>query len=269
MIRVAINGAAGRMGRRLVDLAAGEADMQVVAALEQAGQAALGRDAGELAGRGSVGVPVSSEWTGAADVLIDFTTPAGTMRRLPDAVEKGTALVIGTTGLDEAQKRKIEEAARKAPVLLAPNMSVGVNLLFRIAGEVAAALGDAYDIEIVEAHHRFKKDAPSGTALKLAEEIAKATGRDITKDAVYGRQGNVGERTKKEIGIHAVRAGDIVGDHTIVFSTLGERIELTHRAHTRDTFARGALRAARFLVGKKAGMYAMRDVIGMKIATSA
>jgi len=261
MIRVAINGAAGRMGRRLVALASAEDGMQVVAALEQAGHPDLGRDAGELAGCGHIGVTLSSEWRAAADVLIDFSTPGGTMLCLAQAVERGVAVVIGTTGLDEQQKQQITEAGKKVGVLLAPNMSVGVNLLFRLVGEVAAALGEDYDIEIGEAHHRFKKDAPSGTALRLAENICAATGREIAEDLVHGRQGLVGERRKKEIGMHAVRAGDIVGEHTVIFSTLGERLELTHRAHTRDTFARGALRAARFLAGREAGMYGMGDVL--------
>ena len=261
MIRVAINGAAGRMGRRLVDLASGEEDMRVVAALEQASHADIGRDAGELAGRGPIGVVLKSEWDAAADVLIDFSSPEGAMARLAEAVEKGIAVVIGTTGLSDAQKAEVEAASKKIPVLPAPNMSVGVNLLFKLASQVAAALGDEYDIEIIEAHHRFKKDAPSGTALRLAEEIASATGRDLAKDAVHGREGKKAQRKPGEIGIHAVRAGDIVGDHTVIFSTLGERIELTHRAHTRDTFARGALRAALFLAGKPAGMYGMSDVL--------
>ena len=249
------------MGRRLVGLASGEEEMRVVAALEQAGHADLGRDAGDLVGRGPVSVVLKSEWDTAADVLIDFSTPDATMKRLAEAVEKGVAVVIGTTGLSDAQKAEIESASKKIPVLLAPNMSVGVNLLFKLAAQVAAALGDEYDIEIVEAHHRFKKDAPSGTALRLAEEIASATGRDLAKDAVHGREGKNAQRKPGEIGIHAVRAGDIVGDHTVIFSSLGERIELTHRAHTRDTFARGALRAASFLAGKAPGMYGMEDVL--------
>ncbi len=261
MIRVAINGAAGRMGRRLVDLISDEKDMQVVAALEQAGHPDSGRDAGELAGRGAIGVTLKAEWDVPADVLIDFSSPPGTMARLAEAVEKGCALVIGTTGLTGVQRAEIEKAAKQIPILMAPNMSVGMNLMFRLAGEAAAALGDDYDVEIVEAHHRFKKDAPSGTALRLADEIARATGRDLAKDAVYGRHGRDAQRKPGEIGVHAVRAGDIVGDHTVVFSTLGERIELTHRAHTRDTFARGALRAARFVAKKRPNLYTMNEIL--------
>ena len=263
MIRVAINGVAGRMGLRLAALGSAEEDMTIVAGLESAGHPALGRDVGELAGIGPLGLAVTTAWEGEADVLVDFSTPAGTMARLPEVVTKGTAAVIGTTGLTDEQKAAVARAAEKVPVLLAPNMSVGVNLLFKLAGDVARALGDGYDIEIVEAHHRFKKDAPSGTALRLAERIAEATGREVATDLVHGREGAVGERTGREIGMHAVRAGDIVGDHTVLYSTLGERIELTHRAHTRDTFVRGALRAARFVAGKPAGLYGMQDVLGL------
>ncbi len=261
MINAAINGAAGRMGRRLVALATESDEMTVVAALEAAGHALTGRDAGELAGVGSIGVPIAAEWESAADVLIDFSAPVATMARLAEAVDKCTPVVIGTTGLSDEQKGTINQAAEKIPVLFAPNMSVGVNLLFKLVGQVAQALGDEYDIEITEAHHRFKKDAPSGTAMRLAEKIVAATGRDIAADLVHGRQGAVGERTKREIGMHAIRAGDIVGDHTVLYANLGERIEISHRAHTRDTFVRGALRAARFLTGKQPGMYGMADVL--------
>ncbi len=261
MIRVAINGAAGRMGRRLVDLISRERDMRVTAALEMPGHPDLKKDAGELAGCGRLGVPVTEDWSDTANVLIDFTSAAGLMARLPEAQEHGCAVLVGTTGLGDAEKAELAHAARRIPVLVAPNMSVGVNLLFRLVGEVAAALGSEYDIEIVEAHHRFKKDAPSGTALKLAEEIATATGRSLARDACYGRHGASAERKHGEIGLHAVRAGDIVGDHTVTFCALGERIEITHRAHTRDTFVRGAIRATRFLAGKKPGMYGMRDVL--------
>ena len=205
MIRVAINGAAGRMGRRLVDLVSHEPGMKVVAAFEQPGHPDLGRDAGELCGCGKLGVSLASDWTVPADVLIDFSLPAAAVARAAEAAGKGVALVIGTTGLTADQKAAVAAAAKKVPVLHSPNMSVGVNLLFRLAAEVAAALGEEYDIEIIEAHHRFKKDAPSGTALRIAEEIAAATGRSLAKDAVYGRHGASAERKPGEIGIHAVR----------------------------------------------------------------
>jgi len=261
MIHVAINGAAGRMGRRLINFVHGEEDMTLAAALEWEGCEILGTDAGEAAGCGALGVKITADWPGPADVLIDFTSPAGTLARLDEAVKKKAALMIGTTGCTESEDALIAKAAEKVPVLHAPNTSVGVNLLFDLVGQVAGALGEDYDIEIVEAHHRFKKDAPSGTALRLAENICAATGRTVAKDLVHGRQGITGARTSKEIGMHAVRAGDIVGEHTVAFCTLGERIELTHRAHTRDTFARGAIRAARFLAGKNPGMYTMADVL--------
>lgn len=264
MVRIAINGAAGRMGRRLVDLISREHGMCVVAALETAGHPDLKKDAGELAGCSRIGLPVSETWADSADVLIDFSSPAGLLARLPEAVKHNCAVLVGTTGLGDHEKTELAHAARHVPVLVAANMSVGVNLLFRLVGEVAASLGPEYDIEIVEAHHRFKKDAPSGTALKLAEEIATATGRSLAKDVSYGRHGVSAERHHGEIGVHAVRAGDIVGDHTVTFCAMGERIEITHRAHTRDTFVRGAIRAARFLAGKKPGMYGMRDVLSGK-----
>jgi len=262
MIRLAINGAAGRMGQRLVVLGSGEPDLRIVAALEAAGNPAVGRDAGEVAGIGALGVKIETEWHVPADVMIDFSTPAGTLSRLADAVERRCAAVIGTTGLTAEQRGRLADASRAIPILHAPNMSVAVNLMFKIVGEVAAALGVDYDVEIVEVHHRYKRDAPSGTALRLAESIAGATGRDAVRDAVFGRHGDVGERGPREIGIHAVRGGDVVGEHTVSFMALGERLEITHRAHTRDTFARGALRAARFIAGKPPGLYTMQDVLG-------
>jgi len=261
MIRVAIGGAGGRMGRRLIDLIAHETDMQIVAAMERSGHPAMGQDAGELVGVRKLGVPVTLDWVDPADILIEFTSPEATVAHACEAAHRGVAVMVGTTGLNDHQRQKLQECAAKVPLLIAANTSVGVNLIFRVAAEIAATLGDEYDIEIIEAHHRFKKDAPSGTALRLAEEIAAATGRHLADNAVYGRHGISGERPSKEIGIHAVRAGDIVGEHTVIYSTLGERIELTHRAHTRDTFVRGAIRAARFLVRQKPGLYTMRDVV--------
>ena len=264
MIRIAVNGAAGRMGRRLVALASAEPDMTVVAALDAPGHPLLGRDAGELAGIGSLNLPLQTEWGQDADVLIDFSSPDGALARLKECVQRKTPALIGATGLTDQQKAQIAAAADTIPVLLAPNMSVGVNLLCNLVGEVAKALGQDYDIEITEAHHRFKKDAPSGTALRLAEKICETTGRRIAADLVHGRHGQVGERTPREIGIHALRGGDIVGDHTVTFTALGERIELTHRAHTRDTFVRGALRAARFLAPQPPGAYTINHVLGLR-----
>jgi len=263
MIRAGINGACGRMGSRLVALVSQQDDMQLAAALEYAGHPALGRDVGAANGGPELGVELTAEPPDGLDVLIDFSTPDSTVARAAQCAAAGTALVSGTTGLTAQQKRALEEAAERIAVLTAPNMSLGVNLCFKIAPRMAAALGDGYDVEIVEFHHRFKKDAPSGTALKLAEEIARALGRDTHECLRHGRRGATGERTRTEIGMHAVRGGDVVGDHTVIFAAEGERIELVHRAGSRDTFCRGALAAARFIVGKAPGLYGMGDVLGL------
>lgn len=262
MIRLAIHGAAGRMGRRLVALASENPELRVTAAIDRSEP---GTDAGVLAGIGSIGVVVEPDWSASAkpEVVIDFSTPAGTRALLPRCVERGVAVVIGTTGLSEADQRLIDEAAGRVAVLQAPNMSLGVNLLFALAGEVARRLGDDYDIEIVEAHHRMKKDAPSGTALGIARSICEATGKDMGRTLVHGREGEDVPRARGTIGMHAVRLGDVVGDHTVHFASSGERLELTHRATTRDVFVRGALRAAGWLAGKPSGRYAMRDVLGL------
>jgi len=205
-----------------------------------------------------------AEIIGLCDVVIDFTAPEATLSNLEICKENKKAIVIGTTGFNTEQKNKIAKASNLIPIVFSPNMSVGVNLLFNLVKRTAEVFGDEYDIEITEAHHKFKKDAPSGTALKIAEIIANTLGRDLEKNAVYGRKGIVGERRRGEIGIHSIRAGDIVGDHTILFSTPGERIEITHRAHTRETFARGAVKAAKFVTSKKNGLFDMADVLGIK-----
>ena len=259
MIKVGISGATGRMGVNLVRLVLADAELKLVCAIERAGHPALGRDIGTEAGIGHVGVTLAAEPVAGMQVLIDFSAPDGTAGLVDFCAAHGIAMVIGTTGI-EGLRQKLADASRKIAILASPNLSVGVNLLFRIAAEIARNLGPDYDIEIVEAHHRFKKDAPSGTALKIAEEIAKATGRSLEKNAVYGRHGKPIERAPGEIGIHAVRCGDIVGEHTITYCTLGERVELKHTAHSRETFARGALRAAKFLHGRKPGLYTMADV---------
>jgi len=263
MLRIGINGAAGRMGRRLVALVAATDDMELVAALEREGHDALGRDAGEVAGAGRLGVPVTTTIEARPDVLLDFSSPESAVARARQCAKVGTALVVGTTGLDADQLSALKQAAEKVPCVFAPNMSVGLNVLAKLVKTAAAALGPDYDIEVVEAHHRFKKDAPSGTALKLARAAAEGLRRDLDEVGLYGRHGLTGERTPHEIGIHAVRAGDIVGEHTVLFGALGERVELRHVAHSRDTFARGALRAAHFAAGKKPGMYSMEDVLGL------
>ncbi|MBI2467405.1 MAG: 4-hydroxy-tetrahydrodipicolinate reductase, partial [Candidatus Rokubacteria bacterium] len=223
-----------------------------------------GRDAGEVSGTGSLGVAVTADPKPvlARDrVLVEFTAPEATVEHLRIAAAQGARAVIGTTGLAASQLRELTELARRTAILLSPNMSVGVNLAFRLLGLMAKALGDEYDVEITEIHHRMKKDAPSGTAAKMAEVIAEALGRDLGQVGVYGRHGIVGERGSKEIGVHALRGGDVVGEHTVVFSTLGERLELTHRAHSRDTFARGALRAIRVIATAKPGLYSMQDAL--------
>ncbi len=261
MISVGVNGAAGRMGRRLIALVGEADDLELVCAVEPAGSPALGEDAGEQAGVGTSGVAIAEDFSPGLDVLIDFSSPEGTSSALRFCLVHKKPIVIGTTGFSDEQRAEIDSAAHEIPCLTSPNMSVGVNLLFRLAAEVTRALGPEYDVEIVETHHRFKKDAPSGTALRLAEGVAGARRQVLSEVAVFGRHGRPGERGQGEIGIHAVRAGDVVGEHRVIFSSLGERVELVHRAHTRDCFARGALVAARYLVGRPAGAYTMADVL--------
>lgn len=264
MIKIIICGAAGRMGKRIILCAGAGRDLQVVGAVERAGHPDIGKDAGLVSGGEELGVRITSDLMAvveAGEVVIDFSAPAAVEKNIALVVKARKALVIGTTGLSEEQARRVEEAGGRVACVFSPNMSVGVNLLFRLAEEAARFLGDDYDVEIVEAHHRFKKDAPSGTAAQLAKLIARSLGRDLDKVSRYGRKGETGERTAAEIGIHSVRAGDIVGDHTVIFSNLGERLELTHRAHSRDTFARGALRAARFAASAPPGLYTMADVL--------
>lgn len=255
------------MGKRIVACALMEKDFRIAGAVERAGHPDLGRDAGEAAGEKKAGAPIQADLAGildSGDVVVDFSAAASAAAHATLCARRQTPLVIGTTGLSPAETAAVGQAAKAIPVVFSPNMSVGVNLLFGLARQVAAALGEEYDVEIVEAHHRFKADAPSGTAKKLAEEVAAARGIDLAQEGVYGRKGQVGERKRGEIGIHAVRAGDIVGEHTVIFSTLGERVEITHRAHSRDTFARGALRAARFVLSAAPGLYTMRDVLVKK-----
>jgi 4-hydroxy-tetrahydrodipicolinate reductase len=266
MADVVVAGAAGRMGSRLVALLRDEAGLGLVAALEAPGHPALGRDAGEVAGIGPTGVAIGADAAAAirADrILIEFSVPEATLEHLRLVAARGARAVIGTTGFSAAQRGEIESLARRAAIMLSPNMSVGVNVALKVLADMARLLGDDYDVEIAEIHHRFKKDAPSGTALAMGEAVARALGRDLAKDAVYGRQGLTGERTRREIALMSLRSGDVVGEHTVSFGTLGERLELTHRAHSRDTFARGALRAARFVAGAAPGLYSMQDVLGL------
>jgi 4-hydroxy-tetrahydrodipicolinate reductase len=266
MADVVVAGAAGRMGCRLVAILQGDKDLRLAAALEAPGHPAVGKDAGEVAGVGRTGVAITDKPEGAlgADrILIEFSVPEATLAHLRLVAREGGRAVIGTTGLSPAQREEIADLARQAPILLSPNMSVAVNVAFRVLRDMARMLGDEFDVEVTEIHHRFKKDAPSGTALRMAEVVAEALGRDLASTAVYGRHGLPGERTRNEIGIFSLRSGDVVGDHTVSFGTLGERLELTHRSHNRDNYARGALRAARFIGGAGPGLYSMQDVLGL------
>jgi len=266
MADVVVAGAAGRMGSRIVACLQGDADLKLRAALEAAGHAALGTDAGELAGIGRLDVPLTADPRAAivaGRILIEFSVPEATLAHLELVAAAGAKAVIGTTGFTPAQREKIADLGRRAAIMLAPNMSVAVNVAYQALTLIARALGPDYDVEITEIHHRFKKDAPSGTALAMAETVAAALGRDLAKAGVYGRQGLTGERTPQEIGVMSLRSGDVVGEHTVSFGALGERLELTHRAHSRDTFARGALRAARWIAGRGPGLYSMQDVLGL------
>lgn len=258
---IAITGAGGRMGQRLIALAKQDSQFTLAAALERPDHPASGKDAGTAVGIGPIGVPLSAELREKPQVMIDFTTPASMRHWLRLCRERGIALVIGTTGLGSEEHAAIDQAAADIAVLQAPNMSLGVNLMFKVAAEIARRLGDDYDIEIVEGHHRFKKDAPSGTAMGLADAIIK--GKGVTRDVlVYDRHGDDVPRKAGEIGMHALRIGDEVGRHTAYFATQGERLELTHVATNRDTFVRGALKAACWLASQKPGRYGMADVLG-------
>lgn len=252
------------MGQRLVALAHEDDALTVAAAIDAPGHPMQGKDAGELAGVGALGVPITDSLAaGAAEAVIDFTLPVGFRAALAACLATNTPVVVGTTGLTEADHAAIDEAGKSIAILQAPNMSLGVNLLFALAGQVAATLGDDYDIEIVEAHHRFKVDAPSGTAFGIAEAVCDATGKDINKTLVHGREGGDAERQRGEIGMHSLRTGDVVGRHTISFGTLGEELQLGHIASTRDVFAHGALKAAKWLAGKSPARYSMKDVLGL------
>jgi 4-hydroxy-tetrahydrodipicolinate reductase len=266
MADVVVAGAAGRMGNRLVALLQEDKELRLVAALEAPGHPALGRDAGEAAGVGRLTVPITADAEAALGkdrILIEFSVPEASLAHARLVARQGGRAVIGTTGFTPAQREELAAIGRSIAILVAPNMSVGVNVAFRILADMARMLGDDYDVEIVETHHRFKKDAPSGTALRMAEVVAEALGRDLAKTAVYDRHDKLAERSRKEIGIAALRSGDVVGEHTVSFGALGERLELTHRAQSRDNFARGALRAARFIATATPGLYSMQDVLGL------
>ena len=264
--RIAVAGASGRMGQMLMEALGASADCQLTGALDVATSPAIGADATAFAGRSS-GVRITAdlrEGLKNSGVLIDFTRPEGTMAHLAMCRELGVKLVIGTTGFSEAQKAGIATAAKDIAIVMAPNMSVGVNVTLKLLEMAAQALATGYDIEIIEAHHRHKVDAPSGTALKMGEVIAGALGRDLKDCAVYAREGVTGERDPSSIGFATIRGGDIVGDHTVLFAGTGERIEISHKSSSRATYAQGSLRAARFLDGKATGLFDMFDVLGLK-----
>ena len=264
-LRLAIAGASGRMGRMLIEAALGADDLAIVAALDRADSPELDRDCGEFLGR-TTGVRITGDPAvlRAADVLIDFTRPEATLAHLPACMAAGVKMVIGTTGFDDAGRAAIRSAAENIAIVFAPNMSVGVNATFKLLEVAAQILSSGYDIEIIEAHHRHKVDAPSGTALKMGEVIAGALGRRLDDVAVYAREGVTGERRPGTIGFATVRGGDIVGDHTVMFAGIGERIEITHRSSSRMTYAHGSLRAARFLAQRERGLFDMHDVLGLK-----
>ena len=264
--RIAIAGASGRMGQMLIEAVCAASDCALAGALDIAGSPAIGKDAGAFSGR-ALGVLITPDLhLGLKDshMLIDFTRPEGTLAHLQMCRELGVAAVIGTTGFSDAQKAEIAAMAQDIAIVMAPNMSVGVNVTLKLLEMAAKALATGYDIEIIEAHHRHKVDAPSGTALKMGEVIAGALGRDLKDCAVYAREGVTGERDPSSIGFATIRGGDIVGDHTVLFAGTGERIEVTHKSSSRATYAQGSLRAVRFLAGKPAGLYDMFDVLGLK-----
>ena len=266
-LRIGILGAGGRMGRALIQATVEEPQATLAAAIDRAGGASVGVDAGVLAGVDAQGVSVGDSLAAVlneVDVLIDFTTPDATVAHAAACQKAGVAMVIGTTGLNETQLAALRSAAEETAIVFAPNMSVGVNLVFKLLDIASRVLGDSVDIEIIEAHHRHKVDAPSGTALRMGEVIAAALGRDLKQCAVYGREGQTGARDRQTIGFETIRAGDIVGDHTALFAADGERVEITHKASSRMTFARGAVRAALWLQGRGPGLYDMQDVLGLR-----
>ncbi len=267
MIKAIVTGAGGRMGGRIFNLIAADQDSQVVGAVEQKGHALIGRDIGEGLGLGKSGIVIEEDLAACiekGDVIIDFTHHEASLKHLEMAVEKKRAIVIGSTGFSVDEVKRIKGLAAHTRCVFAPNMSVGVNVMFKVLEYVAGVLGDEYDVEILEAHHHLKKDAPSGTAVRMAQIVADKLNRDLEQVGVYTRKGMVGERTRTEIGIQTLRAGDIVGEHTVMFGGIGERLEFIHRAHSRDNFAKGAIRAAKWIVNQPNGLYDMQDVLGLK-----
>lgn len=267
MVRIAVAGVAGRMGGRIVHAILGREGAELAGGFEAPGHPSLGRPLGEVVGHAGAQGQVQGDPAAViagADVLVDFTAPAASLKNLELCAKAGKAAVIGTTGMDAQQKAALAGQAGSVPVVFAPNMSVGMNLMFKLVGDMARVLGPGYALELVEAHHDQKKDSPSGTAVRLLEELAQARGWDLESVAKHGRQGLVGARPQEEIGVSVIRGGDIVGDHTVYFIGQGERLELTHRAHSRDTFVQGAVRAALWVAGRQPGLYDMQDVLGLK-----
>jgi 4-hydroxy-tetrahydrodipicolinate reductase len=265
-MKIAIAGASGRMGRMLIETVLNDADARLAGALDRPGAPQLGQDAGAFLGK-TTGVVLTDDIERVfadADFLIDFTRPEGTMPHLEAALRHNVKMIVGTTGFDDAQKAQLRAAGEEIGIVFAPNMSVGVNVTMKLLEFAAKQFAEGYDIEIIEAHHRHKVDAPSGTALAMGEVVAKALGRDLKDCAVYGREGVTGERDPSTIGFAAIRGGDIVGDHTVLFAGIGERIEITHKSASRLSYAQGALRAARFLAGRDAGFFDMQDVLGLR-----
>ncbi|RMQ21119.1 4-hydroxy-tetrahydrodipicolinate reductase [Pseudomonas syringae pv. delphinii] len=266
MRRIAVVGAAGRMGKTLIEAVQQAPGAGLTAAVDRPDSTLVGADAGELAALGRIGVPLSGDLAKVADefdVLIDFTHPSVTLKNLAFCRKAGKAMIIGTTGFSAEEKQRLVEAGKDIPIVFAANFSIGVNLCLKLLDTAARVLGDEVDIEITEAHHRHKVDAPSGTALRMGEVVANALGRDLEKVAVYGREGQTGARDRQTIGFATIRAGDVVGDHTVLFAADGERVEITHKASSRMTFAKGAVRAAMWLDGKAPGLYDMQDVLGL------
>lgn len=267
MIKAIVAGAAGRMGGRIIKTILETDEIELGASFEHPDHPSVGSDVGEIIGAGKMGISVSSSLesvAGLGDVVIDFTHYEASLTHLEIAAEKHLPIVIGSTGFSQEDIKKARELARNVPCVLAPNMSVGVNVLFKVVAEVAEYLGDGFDMEIIEAHHHHKKDAPSGTAVKLAQVLAEARNRKLEDVGVYCRHGMIGPRKREEIGIQTIRAGDITGEHTVIFGGIGERIEVTHKAHNRDNFARGAVRAAKWVINQDNGLYDMQDVLGLR-----
>lgn len=266
MQRIAVMGAAGRMGKTLIEAVQQAEGAQLSVAIDRADSSLVGADVGELVAQGKIGVNLSGDLQAVLDqfdVLIDFTHPSVTLKNLEVCRQAGKAMIIGTTGFTAEEKQLLNDAGKQIPIVFAANFSVGVNLCLKLLDTAARVLGDEVDIEIIEAHHRHKVDAPSGTALRMGEVVAGALGRDLQKVAVYGREGQTGARARETIGFATVRAGDVVGDHTVLFAADGERVEITHKASSRMTFAKGAVRAALWLQGRQPGLYDMQDVLGL------